>query len=121
MSTEGAPQISPRETFTLLDLKLENIGPFDHAELTFFDREASEPQSPVTIITGENGAGKSIIIDAIRGTFGPPYATLERSIVRSGHSYCEMHLRRDAGTAKLIGDADGLTGGDFPSIRLGGW
>lgn len=84
MSTEGAPKVSPRETFTLLDLTLENIGPFDHAELTFYDREASEPQSPVTIITGENGAGKSIVLDAIRAVFGPHYAVLKRPIWQPG-------------------------------------
>lgn len=81
----SAPEakLSPRETFTLLDLSLENIGPFDHAALTFYDREAPEPQVPVTIITGENGAGKSIVIDAIRGMFGPHYAYVERPVWRS--------------------------------------
>lgn len=73
---------SPRETFTLLDLALENIGPFDRAELTFYDLDEPEPQVPVTILTGENGAGKSIVIDAIRGMFGPHYATLERPVWR---------------------------------------
>lgn len=103
MSTEGAPQISPRETFTLLDLKLENIGPFDHAELTFFDREASEPQSPVTIITGENGAGKSIVIDAIRAVFGPHYALIKRPIWQPGkeaeHSIASRFLLEGADQA----------------------
>jgi len=117
MSTEGATKLSPRETFTLLDLTLENIGPFDHAELTFYDRESTEPQSPVTILTGENGAGKSIVIDAIRGTFGEPYATIERSIARSGFSRCEMHLQRDAKRSTVVGEAAGLTAGLFPPGR----
>ena len=71
---------TPRETFTLLDLSLEHIGPFDRAKLTFYDREDAEPEVPVTILTGDNGAGKSIVVDAIRAVFGPHYALLARPI-----------------------------------------
>ncbi len=67
----------------ILSLSLENIGPFDRAELEFIaDPEAEK--APVTLITGENGAGKSIILDAIRGMFGSRYCDLERSIWRGG-------------------------------------
>ncbi|MCA9653710.1 MAG: AAA family ATPase [Myxococcales bacterium] len=69
----------------LLSLTLENIGPFDTAELSFLD--GPEDEVPVTFITGENGTGKSIVLDAIRGLFGPTYATLERSIVRKDVSF----------------------------------
>ncbi len=36
----------------------------------------------MTLITGENGAGKSILLDAIRGMFGLQYCELERPIWR---------------------------------------
>ncbi|MDM8551019.1 AAA family ATPase [Desulfobacterales bacterium HSG2] len=61
-------------------LSLRNIGPFIEAEMRFFD-DADE-KVPVVLITGENGAGKSIITDAIRGMFGPQYVRLERDIRR---------------------------------------
>lgn len=48
----------------LLDLSLENIGPFDHAKLTFLD--APDEQPAVAVITGQNGTGKTIVLDAIR-------------------------------------------------------
>mgnify|MGYP002821054070 CR=1 FL=1 len=64
------------------ELSLQNIGPFKEASLTFF--EDNEKKPPVVLITGENGTGKSIILDAIRGIFGPQYCLLERDIRRSG-------------------------------------
>lgn len=64
----------------VLDLSLENIGPFDNAHLEF----VSEPEekAPVALITGENGSGKSIILDAIRGMFGQNFVSLERPLWR---------------------------------------
>ncbi|MDI1433861.1 AAA family ATPase [Polyangium sorediatum] len=64
----------------LIDLSIQNIGPFDDATLEFLTGEDGEV--PVAIITGENGAGKTILLDAIRGLFGPGYGSLGRSIVR---------------------------------------
>lgn len=61
-------------------LSLQNIGPFIEADLEFFND--TDEKSPVVLITGENGTGKSIILDAIRGMFGESYATLERSLPR---------------------------------------
>lgn len=49
----------------LLDLHLKNIGPFLDDTIEFATFENSKKQ--VTILTGENGTGKTIIIDAIRG------------------------------------------------------
>jgi predicted ATP-binding protein involved in virulence len=63
-----------------LELDLQNIGPFDEAHLTFLSYPAEAP--PVTFITGENGAGKSILLDAIRGMFGEQFCKLERAIWR---------------------------------------
>lgn len=49
----------------LLDLHLKNIGPFLDDRIEFATFENSKKQ--VTILTGENGTGKTIILDAIRG------------------------------------------------------
>jgi predicted ATP-binding protein involved in virulence len=46
------------------NLKLKNIGPFGEEELIFIPKNEEKP--PITIITGENGTGKTIILDAIR-------------------------------------------------------
>lgn len=46
-------------------LYIKNIGPFREQSLSF-NTEKTDSQEPVTIITGVNGAGKSIIIDALR-------------------------------------------------------
>ncbi len=61
-------------------LYLKNIGPFNEATLDFNPNTNIASQIPrpewktrisdepkVTIITGENGTGKTIILDAIRG------------------------------------------------------
>ncbi len=61
-------------------LSLKNIGPFIEADITFADRSDGKP--PITLITGENGTGKTIILDAIRGMFSDAYAMLERDIRR---------------------------------------
>ena len=47
------------------NLSLKNIGPFLDAQLDFITDENQKP--PVIIITGENGTGKTIVLDAIRG------------------------------------------------------
>ncbi|MCE3075887.1 AAA family ATPase [Chryseobacterium gwangjuense] len=49
----------------LLDLHLKNIGPFLDDTIEFATFENSKKQ--VTILTGENGTGKTIILDVIRG------------------------------------------------------
>ncbi|MEZ4609699.1 MAG: AAA family ATPase [Caldilineaceae bacterium] len=48
----------------------------------FYDGRSEPP--PVVLITGENGTGKSIILDAIRGVFGKQYGKLERDLRRRG-------------------------------------
>lgn len=73
----------------LLSLDLKNIGPFDEAHLDFRAEPGSdEPEVvPVTFVTGENGTGKSIVIDAIRAAFGPGYAQLSRNILRDNDPF----------------------------------
>ncbi len=83
--TQAIPDTSsPRSALSLLSLSLKNIGPFDSAEIELLAEDELETAVPVTIITGENGSGKSILIDAIRGMFGQHYASLERPIWRRG-------------------------------------
>jgi len=61
-------------------LSLESIGPFVEADMNFYDDTDKKPR--VVLITGENGTGKSIILDAIRKIFGSRYCELERDIAR---------------------------------------
>lgn len=64
----------------LYSLKLENIGPFDEAEVEFLAEGDTSPG--VTLLTGMNGTGKTIVLDAIRSFFGPRFVELERDIRR---------------------------------------
>ena len=60
-------------------LSLKNIGPFINAEIDFTN---NSNKNPVTIITGENGTGKSIIIDAIRAILSGYQGFRSRDIIR---------------------------------------
>lgn len=67
----------------LIDLHLHNIGPFIDQKIEFFNPE-EQPQPPIVIITGENGSGKTIIVDSIRYLFyGFNKPQEERDIVRN--------------------------------------
>jgi predicted ATP-binding protein involved in virulence len=70
-------------------LHLENIGPFVEADLEFMTDGNTKP--PVVLITGENGTGKSIILDAIRGIFGQHFT----------HLYRDIRRRNSADSAKI--------------------
>lgn len=70
----------------LLNLHIKNIGPFKEAFLDFATEFKKETAEPVTIITGINGAGKSILIDAIRAAFCG-MSILERDIVADEKDY----------------------------------
>lgn len=48
--------------------RFKDIGPFNNGHLDFTNENGQ--YSPVTIITGENGTGKTIILDAIRTLLG---------------------------------------------------
>ena len=61
------------------NIEIKNIGPFDSGKIEFAWNPADESGHPVTIITGVNGAGKSIIIDALRAALSGQ--KLERDIV----------------------------------------
>ena len=66
----------------LISLELKNIGPFIKGNINFISEEESIQNPPVTIITGENGTGKTIILDAIRGLLLGKAGGLERNITR---------------------------------------
>jgi predicted ATP-binding protein involved in virulence len=66
----------------LLELSLTKIGPFNEAKLSFL-ANADDPRC-VAVLTGQNGTGKSIVIDAIRALFGAFACDLERDISRPG-------------------------------------
>lgn len=66
------------------NLNLKNIGPFKEAELEFISDENELETPPVICITGENGTGKSIIIDSIRALFAGRFGGgIERDITSS--------------------------------------
>lgn len=64
-------------------LHLKNIGPFIDAEIDFIGENKT---TPITIITGQNGTGKTIILDAIRNILLGLQYKISRNIVREiGH------------------------------------
>lgn len=66
------------------NLKLKNIGPFKDAFLEFINDNSDLETPPVICITGENGTGKSVIIDSIRSILNGRFTSpLERDIISS--------------------------------------
>ncbi len=63
------------------NLSLKNIGPFLDAHLDFITDDNQKP--PVIIITGENGTGKTIVLDAIRGLLLARHNGIQRNIIRN--------------------------------------
>ncbi len=61
-------------------LHLQNIGPFLDDNIDFLGN-VSKPS--ITIITGENGTGKTIVLDAIRRLILGQYSTNTRNITRN--------------------------------------
>lgn len=69
------------------NLHIRNVGPFKEANVEFStlaDKECG--MQPITIITGVNGAGKSIVIDSIRAILSAQ--KLERNIVANEKDFC---------------------------------
>lgn len=77
------------------NLHIKNIGPFKDATLEFATAyNAENGEQPVTIITGTNGAGKSIVIDAIRTALSGQ--AIERNIVADEKDFIiEMEANYD--------------------------
>lgn len=76
----------------LHNLILENIGPIKKAELEFISDASQLEFPPVICITGENGTGKSIILDAIRGLFKGRFSQVERDITSSNRFLIKTKL-----------------------------
>ncbi len=119
----------------LKQLTLENIGPFESVEL---DLTADDGAPPVVILTGENGTGKSVVLDAIRQMFGPLYGTELRRLPSSDefrarlvcqereqeHDFSAMHLEKGLfdPTRPTLFHADWLEdGGPGPGWLVAYW
>lgn len=71
----------------IYSLHIKNIGPFKEAEVEFATvADLASGEQPITIITGMNGAGKSIVIDSIRAILS--CQVLERNIVADDKNFC---------------------------------
>jgi AAA domain, putative AbiEii toxin, Type IV TA system len=121
--TNGAPEPSGNgdapsvgDGLRLLSLSMENIGPFDRADIEFATGRDGGPA--VTILTGENGTGKTIVLDAIRGMFGPDYAKLERSIQRGNSPFTVSLEYADEGARRLLHSMS-MTQERILEVRLG--
>ena len=68
-------------------LQLKNIGPFKQGELNFITEKDNSDKPPIIIITGENGTGKTIILDAIRSMLFGQYGYLSRNIIRNDNFF----------------------------------
>ena len=81
----------------LLELKLKNIGPFKNCSIDLAKNKdddgynVDQPTGKHLIITGENGTGKSIVIDAIRtilyGELIQIKTVLERNIISNNADF----------------------------------
>lgn len=83
------------------NLHIKNIGPFKEAVIEFAtEYNEATGEQPVTIITGMNGAGKSIVIDAIRAALSGQ--ELERDIVADTNNFSiEMDVVLNGSTTHL--------------------
>lgn len=83
------------------NLHIKNIGPFKKAVIEFATKSnETVGEQPVTIITGMNGAGKSIVIDAIRAALSGQQ--LERDIVADTNNFSiEMDVILNENTTHL--------------------
>ena len=88
----------------IFNLELKNIGPFKSAACTF--RDEDDEGGNVTIITGLNGTGKSVIIDAIRSLLLGPYSTeIERNIIQDKNDFLiKASVNYGQKTFELIGN-----------------
>lgn len=86
----------------LLSLRLKNIGPFINEKLDFISHKNHTDSSPVVIITGENGTGKTIILDTIRALFYSKSNKIEREIVRVNSDFLgELNIEYNGEERKI--------------------
>ena len=74
------------------NLTLKNIGPFKEAHLEFIGPDDNTEKPPVVIITGENGTGKTIVIDAIRALFYGICNKIERDVAFSDNFLIQSEI-----------------------------
>ena len=99
----------------LTKLYLHNIGPFQDSEMELLAEEQVEALKkdpslslPVVIITGENGSGKSVILDAIRTVLSGT-TKLERDIVadhddfKVSLDYLEKSTQKNVASESFLG------------------
>lgn len=87
------------------NLYLKNIGPFIEADMQFIDKNRGDDplKPPIIIFTGINGAGKSIVIDAIRALFAGNYLSIRRVIVRNDKDFkIKSSISLNAGNTYMI-------------------
>lgn len=101
-------------------LHIKNIGPFKEAIIEFAtEYNEVTGEQPVTIITGMNGAGKSIVIDAIRAALSGQQ--LERDIVADINYFSiEMNVILNGNTQWLSTSTlqnGHIQGVDYKNIR----
>ncbi len=77
----------------LLELSLKDIGPINNGYLDFTNE--NEQYCPVTIITGENGTGKTIILDAIRTLLGGDIINRNIFRINSSHINCRFQINNE--------------------------
>ena len=71
-------------------LELVNVGPFRDLHLEFPFELDENRKIPFTVITGENGTGKSIILDSMRLLFKGLWG-IERNIIADDNNF-EMSM-----------------------------
>ena len=93
-------------------LHIRNVGPFKEATVDFATIDNAESgEQPITIVTGMNGAGKSIVIDSIRAILSGQQ--LERNIVANDKDFCvEIDAEYDGTGVKHLSVSE-LNNGHF--------
>ena len=73
-------------SMNIKDLTLKNVGPFKEMRLDFPCTPNASGKLPVTLITGENGTGKSVILDSLRMLFKGLWG-IDRNIIADQHDF----------------------------------
>lgn len=73
-------------SMNIKDLTLKNVGPFKEMHLDFPCTPNASGILPVTLITGENGTGKSVILDSLRMLFKGLWG-IDRNIIADQHDF----------------------------------